>query len=646
MNKDSLIDYFSCIIFRLLGPIIRILPIGLSLFLGKMLGGLCYYFDLKHKSIAYSNIKTALGNKLSPYELSNLTKDFYQTFGQNLIEIFFVPLINKKYINKYISIEGQDYITEGFKKGKGVILLGVHEGSWELSSIICANLGFPFSLLIRDQRHPRLNKLLNLYRSQKGCKLIQRQNQTRQLIQALKDNTSIGMTADQGGKTGTLVKFFGKGASMPTGAIRMSLKYDAALIPVFYTRLNGPYIKVIVEPPFKIKKSGNNDIDIHDNLQEVIHIFERYILKYSKEYVWSYKIWKYTNEKNILILSDGKTGHLRQTQAAVKLVSNYLKDKGIITHINTVEVRLKNKFAKYALNFTSGLAGKYHCQGCLWCLKTFLKKDTYKSLISIKPDIIISCGSSIAPINFILARENLAKSIVVMRPSVLSTGRFDLVIMPQHDRPPKRKNIVAIEGALNLIDQDYLTSCARNLTSYVKINKGLVIGLLIGGDTKDFRLSADLIKETISQIKKILENLDAEILVTTSRRTSSEVECLVKEEFRDYPRCKLLVIANEKNIPSSIGGILGLSQIIVTSPESISMISEAVNSKKYVIVFNSSGLGMRHQRFLYHFAKNKYIYLNEPYDLSKTIEDIWLHRPQVHTAKDNLLISEAIKKIL
>lgn len=614
--------------------------------MGKRIGELCYYFDLKHKSIAYSNIKMVLGNILSPYELSNLTKDFYRTFGQNLIEIFFIPLVNKEYIKRYISIEGRDYITEGYKKGKGVILLGVHEGSWELSNIICANLGFPFSLFIRDQRYPRLNRLLNLYRSRKGCQLIQRKNQTRQLIELLKDNEAIGITADQGGKTGTLVKFFGKDASMPTGAMRLALKYDAALIPAFYTRLSGPYIKVIIEPPFKIKKTGNKDIDIRDNLQEVIHIFERYILKYPKEYLWTYKIWKYAKEKNILVLSDGKTGHLRQSQAAVKLVNNYLKDKGISTHINTVKVCSKNKFAKYALNFTSGLAGKYHCQGCLWCLRAFLEKDTYKSLISIKPDIIISCGSSLAPINFILARENLAKSIVIMRPSVLSTKRFDLVIMPQHDRPPRRKNVMAIEGALNLIDQDYLASCVSTLSSYVKINKELVIGLLIGGDTKDFRLGADSIKETINQIKKILKDLDAEILVTTSRRTSSEIECLVKEEFRDYPRCKLLIIANEKNIPSSIGGILGLSQIIVTSPESISMISEAVNSKKYVLVFNSPGLGIRHRRFLYHFAKNKYVYLSEPCVLSKTIEYIWLNRPKIHTLRDNLLISEAIKKIL
>lgn len=649
MSKDSLIDYLSCALFRLFGPLIRALPVGLGLLLGKGLGGLLYYFDVKHKSIAYSNIKTAFGAKLSPCETSNLTKEFYRTFGQNLIEIFLIPLLDKEYINKYISFDGLEHITEGFKKCKGIILLGVHEGSWELSSIICANLGFPFNLFIRGQRLPRLNRLLNSYRSHKGCKMIQRQNQLRQLIQVLKDNEAVGMNVDQGGKNGVLVKFFGKDASMAMGAIRTALKYDTALIPAFYIRLNGPYLKIIIEPAFKIKKTGNLDNDVRSNLQEIVHIFEKYILKYPKEYLWSYKIWKYSCQRNILILSDGKTGHLRQAEALAKMFDNCLKDNGISSNIDTVEVDFKNKFSRYALVLSNCLAGKYRCQGCLWCLRTFLKKENYKRLISIKPDIVISCGSALSPINYVLSRENLARSVVIMRPSILSTDRFDLVIMPRHDRPPRRKNVVVTEGALNLIDEQYLKEESEKLMPGIKDkNRALsfCIGLLIGGDTKDFFLGKDTMSEVITEIKSACERLDADILVTTSRRTSGEIENLVKDELKDYSRCKLLVVANEKNIPEAMGGILALSQIIVTSPESISMISEAVNSRRYVVVFEAEGLDRKHQRFLDSLAKNNYLYLTKADELSNTIEEILKNKPPVYGLKDNLLVRKALEKIL
>lgn len=656
MNKDFIVDYWGCILFRLFGPIVRSLPVNVSLSLGRMMGELFYYFDFKHKAIAYSNIKTVFKDRLSPAKISNLNQEFYRTFGQNLIDIFLIPLIDKEYIDKYITIEGLDYVTEAFKRGKGILFLSVHAGSWELSNIICANLGLPYSLFIRDQRHPRLDKLLNSYRSQKGCRIIQRQNQTQQLIQALKNNESIGITGDQGGKDGTLVKFFGKYASMPSGAVRLALKYDATLLPAYYMRIKGPYIKIMVEPPFKLKRSGDKDKDIQDNLQELIQIFERYILKYPQEYLWSYKIWKYTKEKNILVLSDGKTGHLRQAQAVCKTTSNYLKDKGINANIDIIEIKFRNKFAQFALNFSSCLAGRYHCQGCLWCLRTFLDDDTYNHLLTLKPDIVISCGSSIAAINFVVSRENLAKSIVIMRPSILSTKRFDLVIMPRHDRPQRRKNVAVTEGALNLIDEGYLKEQSDRLLRSSVVPclpagrsyrlSDLCIGLLIGGDTKTFRLREDIILEVIKQIKSISERFNADILVTTSRRTSQEIEHLVKEEFKDYPRCKLLVIANEKNLTEAVGGILGLSQIIITSPESISMISEAANSKKYVLVFDTSGLSIKHRRFLKEFSENKYVYLVKTSGLIGAIQDIWLNRPQIHTPKDRLIVSEAVKRIL
>jgi mitochondrial fission protein ELM1 len=454
------------------------------------------------------------------------------------------------------------------------------------------------------------------------------------------------MTADQGGKTGTSVKFFGKYASMPSGAIRLALKYDAAIIPAFYTRVNGPYIKVFIDSPIEIKRTGNLEKDINDNLQAVVRVFEKYISKYPREYLWSYKIWKYTKEQNILIISDGKTGHLRQSEAIAGILKGCLKAQGISANINTIEIKFKNRFSRFGLTFSSCLAGKYHCQGCLWCLKTFLGDDVYSSLISIKPDIVITCGASVAPINYIISRENLAKSITIMRPSILNTKRFNLVVMSRHDRPPRRKNVTVIEGALNLINEDYLKGQGERIKSHLKINKELVLGVLVGGDTKFFHLSKDLMQEIARQIKLSLEKLDAELLITTSRRTSGAVESLLKEEFLNYHRCKLLIIANEKNIPEAVDGILASSKIIITSPESISMISEAVNSNKYVLVFDSPNLSKKHRRFLNYFAKNKYIYLVNAYDLAGKIEEIWLNRPKVHTLGDELLVREAIKKIL
>jgi mitochondrial fission protein ELM1 len=121
---------------------------------------------------------------------------------------------------------------------------------------------------------------------------------------------------------------------------------------------------------------------------------------------------------------------------------------------------------------------------------------------------------------------------------------------------------------------------------------------------------------------------------------------VIKSQLATYARCKLLIIANENNYPFVVGGILGLSSIIISSPESISMISEAVCAEKYVVVFKSGKLSVKHQRFLKNYQDKKYIYLEEIKDLSARVNQLSTELPQVSFPRDNLKVLEGLNKIL
>jgi KDO2-lipid IV(A) lauroyltransferase len=642
MKQNLIADYLSFILFKAAGFFTYFMPFNMSLFIGRRLGDLIYLFDVRHRAIASANIRKAVSDKLDCGASRRITRKAYQAFGQNLIEISFIPRINKQYLEKYIHIENRDYIDAAFKRGKGVIFLAAHEGNWELSNIICANLGFPFVFFVRDQGFPRLNALLNSYRLTQGAKLIHKQAGVRQLIEALKENQAIGMTVDQGGRSGELVKFFSKEASMSTGAVKLALKYDCSIIPTFYTRTKGPYTKVILDQVYTVTKSGDAQKDLRENLQRLTGIYEKYIRLYPHEYLWTYKIWKYGKEREMLILSDGKTGHLRQSESAAKLIIQQLSLRGIKTNLSIQEVR---------------------------------SREGRQGLMKFKPDIIISAGASISAVNYRLARQNQAKSIVLMRPANLSLKKFDLAIIPEHDWPeglasdsqshrppgrglasdsqshwpPGRGNVVVTQGALNLIDADYLKEKSGRLkqSGFIKGDLSpLCIGVLIGGSSKDFSISRRMISGVISQIKISAEELNADILISTSRRTPLEVEQIIKNEFDGYGRCKLMVIANQNNHPDVVGGILGYSSIIISSPESISMVSEAVSAGKYVVVFKADGLSRKHRRFLKNYQDKGYIYLEEAEGLADSIKEIWKNRPEVHVPEDNLKVAEALNRIL
>jgi len=646
MKKHSLADYLACRLFQLASFLLSPLPVEWVYFIGRRLGDCLYCFDPKHRSIAYANIRRVLsGSSVSC--IRKTTVKFYRNFGQNIIELFIMGRIDEKYIKKYITIEGFGRIAEGRKKGKGVIFPVIHAGSWELANIVSARSGYPYAVIVRGQEFPRLNRLLNQYRKEAGARIIDRDEGIGGLIRALKNNEAIAITIDQGGKIGERVEFFGKTASMSSGAIKLGLKYDSVLLPVFVKRINGPYAKITINDPLVLKSYQSEQETVRNNLQDAVNLFEGFLKKHPEEYLWTYKVWKYSDERKILILSDGKTGHLRQSESLAKIITGYLKEKGLRVVTEMINIRFSNKFSRIALLFSSFFAGKYACQGCSWCLKTFLDKDTYGKISFFNPDIIVSTGSSVAPINYVLSREYLTKSILIMKPAFLSPRKFSLVIMPRHDQPPVRKNIVVIDGALNLIDAAYLKDQAIKLRSHVKGDMSdVVIGLLIGGDTKNFTLPIDIINEVIKQVKSASEKINADILVTTSRRTSASVEKLIKDSFLNYPRCKLLIIANENNIPEAVGGILGISSFVVTSPESISMLSEAASCGKNTFVFRVPGLSNKHSDFINNFARNNFIKLVETQDLALCIDEANKRRLKMPVLDDNGKVREALGKLL
>jgi KDO2-lipid IV(A) lauroyltransferase len=646
--KYSLSEYILYFSIKLFAVIFQVLPLRFALFIGRNLGILVYMFDTKHIRIAYRNLRIAFAGRYTARQLKAILKMHYKKFGMNLIEVLRLPKVNKDYIDRYIEIKGKENLDNALNNKGGTIILGAHFGSWEICFAIAGILGYPFYIIAEEQmRNPLLNRFLNQIRQAHGVRVLTAGIDAYQVIRVLQEGNFVGMVVDHGIKEGVFVDFLGRKTRTPTAALKINLKFNVPILPAYLRRIKGPRHELVIYPPLEIKRTGNNDKDIISNLQTLNQLAQNYIVKYPDEYLWSYKRFKYSSERNVLFLHDGKTGHLRQGEAIIKLIKNIAQQKNLEIKTKSIEIDFKNKSAAFLQSLSISLTNRYSCWGCMLCLKAFLKPDTFRELQSYFADIVISCGAKTAAVNFIIANENLAKSIVLMRPGQLSTDRFDLVIAPYHDRLTPRDNVVKTEGALNLIDDDYLRFQASILRPKVKINRQLVLGLLIGGDTKNFKLTPELLKPLILQIKLFLERYDGQILITTSRRTKPEVEKLIKQEFNDYSRCKLLVIANEENIPEAMGGILGLSKIVVISPESISMISEAASSGKYVVVFApKTNIGKRHTIFLEQFAKNKYIYFSEADRIVRVLDVIVDSNPEVVKLQDNQRVKQALERLL
>ncbi len=653
---NSLIDYLVYLIVRSISLFIRFLPAGMALGVGRVTGLIAYYVDIKRKSLVYLNLKVAFAQDKKPCEIKRLTKQFFMNFGQNIIELLRLPLMNTQNFEDFVEVEGKENVDEAAKKGNGVILLAMHYGSWEIASLAPAMMGRPYKVFVKPQpRFKRLDNLLNSYRTRTGADIIERGIGVRGLINCLKNNEVIGMVVDQGGRDGMLMPFFDRQASMAVGAIRLALKMDVAICFSIIVRQNGFRHRLTIHEPLKLIKTGNMESDIKANLSQLTPLMEDYIRKGPQEYMWFYKIWKYSKESVIVILNDEKTGHLRQSQATARCLATLLQKKGMKTEIKTFDVNYKSVFAQTFFSLLIPLVHNVLYTNRLGFVKGFLTRESFQRVVSSKADFIISCGSSTAGLNYLLSEDQQAKSIAILKPGLLSIKKFDAVILPQHDKSKPKENVIITKGAPNLITKKYLEEQSEQLLkrfSHLKIGGGYKVGLLLGGDTKNHILSEKSVRIVINQLKELANEEKVELLVTTSRRTPVKIESLLQRELRKYLRCRLLIIANHHNVSEAVGGILGVADAVVVSGDSISMISEAASSGKPTLVFpmeerlKSAKIASKHNRFIDILNEQNFILSTEPQNLKESLYNIAKNKIQLIKLNDNPSIEEGLSNII
>lgn len=253
--------------------------------------------------------------------------------------------------------------------------------------------------------------------------------------------------------------------------------------------------------------------------------------------------------KRILIISDGKPGHLNQSIAFCKI-------KNISYDILEVKFKLSIfKLFSYALDKFERYSDE-------------LYKD-YKRYNFDFYDAVVSTGSGTYYFNKYISKKYNKKSIALMLPKSYNYSDFDYIIAQKHDNPPKLDNIISIP--LNL--------------SYTKA-KGLIkssekaIGIIIGGDNSVFKMDVENIRNVLNLIT---QNYDGYLkYITTSRRTPKQVEDLISEYEFDYK-----LIYSETPTINPIPDFIKLCDKLFITIDSTSMLSEArANSNAEVSVIN------------------------------------------------------------
>ena len=595
-----MLDSFVVFLVRQLSHFLQILPHEAALWLGRFVGFILSKVHHRRR-IGYANLKAAFGPQYSVSGRKKILQEHFLNLAQIVVEVLRFPKLNPSFLDRYVTVINRKGYEEIVRSPRGTILITPHFGNWELTQILSALVQKPLHVLARQQKHSKLDELLNELRSSHGSTAIHKGSAIREMIRTLKQGGMVGVLGDfSGGRESIGVRFFGRKTTAPTGIFEIAERTNSQILPCFMVRKNGPHHEIFIEPLFPLAMTSDGRQDLSKTVQNYYALLEQWISRFPSQWFWTYKRWKICFTKKILVLKDEKTGHSNQSEAVARELKTF--EASYELDFQSVDVRFKSAFHK-KLFYASAFFMLPFAQGRLCILKLFLTPECARILNETYADIIISAGSGLVPLSLFLKRENLAKSVILMKPSFPYLAKwFDLVIVPAHDRFSGQKGkIIETLISPNQVTPSLLEREAGKLLNLkgIKQNGRKTLSLFVGGQSKAYDIDYVELEKCLKSLRNCAEKNDYDLLITTSRRTNEKISALLKNVFEGSSFTKLLVIANEANVPNVAYGMLGLSDAALVTEDSVSMISEAVSSGKPVLVLQigNGKLAKKHSRF-------------------------------------------------
>ena len=207
-----------------------------------------------------------------------------------------------------------------------------------------------------------------------------------------------------------------------------------------------------------------------------------------------------------------------------------------------------------------------------------------KLLTDLLPSVIITTGRRMAGSSIALKSilKNNVKTIHIQNPKI-SLNNFDLLLIPEHDRI-KGKNVIQTKSALSFFDEKDIKKFNKSYFNKIKTKKNSVL-LMVGGNSKRQKPQNSEYYDLSTKVIKGVKNLDAQLIVTVSRRTPKKAIKILQSTFSKHLRDFEIFTSDENNLYPQILGIIDYT--IVTS-DSVNMISELAMFSKPLFISHFS----------------------------------------------------------
>lgn len=169
-------------------------------------------------------------------EIDRLVIDGFRSYARYFIEVFRVSELTPEAVAARSTTEGFEHLDAALERGRGVIVLLAHHGSWDVAARWAESHGYHLAVVAEVVKPRALFARFVTLREQVGLEVVPLRRGDallRRLGRILDTNHLVGLLSDRdlSGK-GPIVELFGEPSRVPPGPVLLARRTGAAVVPI------------------------------------------------------------------------------------------------------------------------------------------------------------------------------------------------------------------------------------------------------------------------------------------------------------------------------------------------------------------------------------------------------------------------------
>ena len=268
--------------------LVCLLPHRMALATGRLLGRLAYAIGGSRVAVVKRNIELCFP-ELSSKERDDLAYRHFLALGMSVIETGLGRWASLRHLRSITRLVGLENLLDALATGRGVLMLGAHFTTLEISGRVLTADAPPLDAVYRKNRSEFLTELQRSGRERSVDKTIEKRD-VKSVVRSLRNNRPVWYAPDQSynRKGAEVVEFFGVPAMHTTATSTLARLGNALVVPFFSRRLADSTYECVLLPPFD---DFPGDDPIADT-ERYIAVLEDYIRSCPEQYFWIHRKFK------------------------------------------------------------------------------------------------------------------------------------------------------------------------------------------------------------------------------------------------------------------------------------------------------------------------------------------------------------------